>query len=105
MAVITIQAAWVNEIKQFDWGYSVKIAEDQRQKNKQTGAWETVEKTYYDLTVPAELGFDFQVGQRISIVGSFKTKKWEKGLNLIVRASSVEAFASFAQEPEELLPF
>ena len=105
MAVITIQAAWINEIKEYDWGWSVKIAEDQRQKNKQTGVWETTDKTYYDLTVPRELGFDFATGQRIAVVGSFKTKKWEKGLNLTVRAQSIEAFASFAQTPEDLLPF
>ena len=72
---------------------------------EKTHTWETVEKTYYDLTVPREIGFDFATGSRISVVGSFKTKKWEKGVNLVVRASSVEAFASFAQEPEELLPF
>lgn len=105
MAVITIPVAWVNKIKQFEWGWSVEICEDQRQKNKDTGEWETVDKTYYDLTVPAATGFDFAVGQRISVVGSFKTKKWEKGLNLIIRAQSIEAFQSHAAQPEEHLPF
>jgi hypothetical protein len=105
MAVITIPVAWVNKVKAFDWGFSVEIAEDQRQKNKDSGEWETVDKTYYDLTVPADLGFDFAPGQRISVVGTFKTKKWEKGLNLIVRAQSVQAFQPQSQQPEEHLPF
>jgi hypothetical protein len=105
MSVITIPAAWVNEVKEFDWGWSVKIAEDQRLKNKETGVWETVDKTKFDLTVPRDLGFPFQVGERISVSGSFKTKKWEKGENLIVRAQSIEAFQPQAKAPEEHLPF
>lgn len=105
MSIITIPAAWVNEIKEFDWGYAVKIAEDQRAKNAETGQWETVEKTKFDLTVPREIGFDFKVGDRITVVGKFRTKKWEKGENLLVRAQSVERFESHAKTVEEDLPF
>lgn len=92
--VITIERAWVNKVKQLQFGTIIEVASNQRAKNQTTGEWETVGKTYYEVSLGD--GVDASAiseGIEVRIVGTFKAVKWERdgktGLNLKVRASEI----------------
>ena len=92
--VITIERAWVNKVKQLQFGTVLEIASNQRAKNQDTGEWETVGKTYYEVTLADGVSAsDIVEGIEVRVVGTFKAVKWERdgktGLNLKVRASEI----------------
>jgi single-stranded DNA-binding protein len=90
MAIKVEFEAWVNEVREFDWGVVYNVAHPQRAKNHQ-GEWETTGYDYLDVT--AERGF--QKDDRVKVVGTLKTKRYDKkdgskGISLQVRAESIE---------------
>ena len=82
--------AWVNEVREFQWGVVYNVSHAQRVKNHQ-GEWETTGYDYFDVS--GEPGF--QKDDRVKVVGNLKTKRYDKkdgskGIALQVRAESIE---------------
>jgi single-stranded DNA-binding protein len=80
---------WVNEVRQFDWGTVYNVSHSQRQKNHQ-GEWETTGYDYLDVTSSET----FAKNDRVKIVGTLKTKRFDKkdgskGIALQVRAETM----------------
>jgi hypothetical protein len=80
---------FVNEVKPFDWGTVYNVSHSQRRKNE-AGEWVTDGYDYFDVT--GEAGLD--VKDRVKIVGTLKTKRFDKrdgskGIALQVRAESI----------------
>ena len=98
MADITLKA-WINEIKPSQYGQIWKVAESHSKKNPQTGAYEPDGKSFYDVYVNSDVAANSKVGDRVEIVGRFRTKKNETAEgkvyeNLIVYANEVTAVTS-----------
>jgi hypothetical protein len=99
MAVRVEFEAWVNEVRQFDWGVVYNVSHAQRVKNHQ-GEWETTAYDYFDVT--GEPGF--HKDDRVKVVGNLKTKRYDKkdgskGISLQVRAESIEKVERAAATP------
>ena len=80
---------YVNEVKTYDWGTVYNVSHNQVRKNHQ-GEWETVGRDYLSVTGPA----GFAENDQVEVVGSLKTKTYEKrdgskGIALQVRATSM----------------
>ena len=81
---------FVNEVKPFDWGTVYNVSHSQRAKNHQ-GEWETTGYDYFDVSGDPGFAKD----DRVKIVGTLKTKRFDKkdgtkGIALQVRAESIE---------------
>lgn len=93
MAVKVEFEGYVNEVKPFDWGTVYNVSHRQVIKNA-AGQWETAGYDYFDVSVPKgtpEIAKD----QKVKVVGTLKTKRFDKrdgskGIALQVRAESVE---------------
>lgn len=80
---------FVNEVKPFDWGTVYNVSHSQRKKNA-AGEWITDGYDYFDVT--GDPGFE--VKDRVKIVGTLKTKRFDnpdgsKGIALQVRAETI----------------
>lgn len=107
MAVDIRFEGFINSVRQFDWGVVYDIAHAQMMKDEQ-GEWKVAGKDYFSVTGPA----GFEEGEKVLVVGTFKTKVFEKkdgtkGIALNVRSkemskverrqSSVSGEAAIAQ--------
>ena len=91
-AKITV-TGWLNDTKTFDWGNVGKVAVDQRRKNDDTGEWETVDKTVYDVVYEGNFPDAKQatVTGRITGTNVYEKRDGTTGFSIKVRADSVEA--------------
>lgn len=91
-AQVTI-TGWLDNVKDFPWGTTAKVSVDVRKKNDATGAWETVDKTTYDVTVQGSPNLDGvrQVIVRGKIAGTqvFTKRDGTPGTSIKVRAESI----------------
>lgn len=90
MAVEVKFRGYVNEVRTFDWGTSYNVSHNQVRKNDE-GKWETVGRDYFQVVGPA----GFQENDQVEIVGTLKTKLYDKrdgskGIALQVRAQSMD---------------
>ena len=83
---------WLNDVKDFDWGRALKVAVDVRKKND-SGEWETVDKTVYDVTTDSRTPLDgvkqVVVSGRIVGTNVFQKRDGSSGFSVKVRAESV----------------
>lgn len=89
MAIKIEFTGFVNSVKRFDWGIVYDIAHPQMTKNLE-GKWEKSGTDYFSVTGPE----GFTENDRVAVVGTLKTKRYEKqdgtkGLSLNVRAESI----------------
>ena len=90
MAVNIEFTGFINGVRPFDWGHVYDIAHSQMMKDEQ-GEWKVVGKDYFSVTGPAV----FEEGDQVTVVGTFKTKVYEKkdgskGIALNVRAKDMQ---------------
>lgn len=90
MAVEIKFEGFINGVRSFEWGTVYDVAHNQMMKDDQD-EWKVAGKDYFSVTGPA----GFEEGDRIAVVGRFKTKVYEKkdgskGIALNVRAESIE---------------
>lgn len=108
-AQITV-TGWLNDVKEFSWGTAIKVSVDVRKKTE-AGAWETVDKTIYDVTTdqPLNLGDTKQVRVtgRISGTSTFQKRDGTTGAAVKVRAESIvrAEFISADGALDESAPF
>jgi single-stranded DNA-binding protein len=85
---------WLNDVKVFDWGTSLKVAVDVREKNEQD-EWVTVDKTIYEVGINTPISVEG--AKQVIVTGRIqRTKTFEKrdgttGCSIRVKAESVEA--------------
>lgn len=107
-AEVTV-TGWADYLKNHDWGTTLKVTVDQRRKNDDTGEWETVEKTQYDVTYgdQFELGDAKKVTVNGRIVGTstYTKRDGTQGFAIKVRAESIAEFERPSYTLNEDLPF
>jgi hypothetical protein len=85
---------WLNDVKVFDWGTSLKVAVDVREKNERD-EWVTVDKTIYEVGISTPIYVEG--AKQVIVTGRIqRTKTFEKrdgttGCSIKVKAESVEA--------------
>ena len=88
---------WLNDVKDFEWGRALKVSVDVRKKNHQD-AWETVDKTIYDVTTDNRTPLDgvkqVVVTGRITGTNVFQKRDGSSGFSIKVRAQTVEPAAN-----------
>jgi hypothetical protein len=90
MAVNIEFTGFVNGVRTFDWGVVYDVAHAQMMKDDQ-GDWKVAGKDYFSVTGPN----GFVEGDMVKVVGTLKTKSYEKkdgtkGIALNVRAKDME---------------
>ena len=84
---------WLNDVKDFEWGRALKVSVDVRKK-MDTGEWETVDKTIYDVTTDERTPFEgikqVRVVGRIIGTSTFQKRDGSTGSAIKVRAESVQ---------------
>jgi hypothetical protein len=93
---------WLNDPRVFDWGSAAKVSVDVRKKTP-AGAWETVDKTVYDVTFDGAFPDAKQVTVegRITGLNTFEKRDGTTGVTVKVRADKVLP----AVEKDESAPF
>ncbi len=95
-ATITV-TGWLNDVKEFEWGRALKVSVDVRKK-METGEWETVDKTVYDVTTddrsPLEGVKQVVVTGRVVGTNVFEKRDGTTGFSIKVRADTVEPAAN-----------
>lgn len=91
MAIQIEFTGFINGKKVYDWGTVYDVAHSQRKQND-NGEWETIGTDYF--SVIGDPGF--HDGQKVTIKGRLKTKRYDKqdgtkGLRLEVRAEEMSA--------------
>lgn len=89
MAVDVRFEGFINGVRQFEWGVVYDVAHAQMMKDEQ-GEWKVAGKDYFSVTGPA----GFNEGEKVAVVGTLKTKVYDKkdgskGLSLNVRAKEM----------------
>jgi hypothetical protein len=87
-----IVTGWLNDPKTFAWGSAAKVSVDVRKQNE-SGVWETVDKTVYDVTFEGAFPDAKQVTVmgRISGLNTYEKRDGSTGASVKVRADSVTA--------------
>jgi hypothetical protein len=84
---------WLNDTKEFDWGTVLKLSVDVRKKTE-AGAWETVDKTIYDVVTDGKQALEgvkqVKVTGRITGTSTFQKRDGSTGSAVRVRAEKVE---------------
>jgi hypothetical protein len=88
-AQVTV-TGWLNDPKTFAWGSAAKVSVDVRKQNE-SGVWETVDKTVYDVTYEGVFPDTKQVTVtgRISGLNTYEKRDGTTGASVKVRADSV----------------
>ena len=88
-ALVTV-TGWLNDPKVFGWGSAAKVSVDVRKQND-SGEWETVDKTVYDVTYEGTFPDARQVtvDGRISGLNTYEKRDGTTGVSVKVRAESV----------------
>lgn len=104
MANITVKSAFVEDVIGSP-AFALKLSEPHSRKDE-SGKWQTVSRTFFDLKVGRESGIDlsrFSKGDRISFSGVQKTEAREyqgkKLYTLTVWADQVEVAQSATPQP------
>jgi hypothetical protein len=89
MAVNIEFTGFVNGVRNFDWGVVYDVAHAQMMKDDQD-EWKVVGKDYFSVTGPN----GFNEGDQVRVVGTLKTKLFDKkdgskGISLNVRAKEM----------------
>lgn len=84
---------WLNNVSEFDWGRAFSVAVDVRKRND-SGEWETVDKTSYDVTTDDKSGYFGEVKQvkvvgRITGLNTYQKRDGSTGVSVKVRAESI----------------
>jgi hypothetical protein len=83
---------WLNNVKEFDWGTVLKLSVDVRKKTE-SGDWETVDKTIYDVTTDGKQALEgvkqVTVTGRITGTSTFQKRDGSTGSAIKVRAESI----------------
>lgn len=91
-AQVTV-TGWLQNVSDFDWGRSVKVAVDVSRKNHQ-GEWEKVDQTIYDCTTN-DKGQVFDGINQVTVVGRitgtnvFQKRDGSTGFSIKVRADDI----------------
>ena len=86
---------WLNNVNDFNWGRAFSVAVDVRRRND-SGDWETVDKTAYDVTTDDKSG-DFSQAKQVKVLGritglnTYEKRDGSTGVSVKVRAESVAA--------------
>jgi len=100
-AQITV-TGWLNDVKVFDWGTSLKVGVDVREKNHQD-EWVTVDKTIYEVGIDTPISVEgarqVKVTGRIQRTKTFEKRDGSTGCSIRVKAESVEAIEDERQAP------
>ena len=84
---------WLNNVSDFNWGRSVTVGIDVRRPND-SGTWETVDKTIYDVTIE-DKSWEYAGIKQVKVVGkitgtgSFQKRDGTTGVSIKVKAESV----------------
>lgn len=102
MAVKIEFTGFINGVREFDWGHSYDIAHSQMMKDDQD-EWKVVGKDYF--SVVGKPGF--QEGDQVAVVGTLKTKLFDKkdgskGVALNVRASEMSKVERRAKDASKV---
>jgi len=89
MAVKIEFTGFINGVRQFDWGHAYDVAHSQMMKDEQD-EWKVVGKDYFSVTGKP----GFEEGDQVAVVGTLKTKLFDKkdgskGVALNVRATEM----------------
>lgn len=113
MATTIHLEGYLYEIKELSWGTALRVGVNNRVKNDATGEWETASTDYYDVVLGDGVRLGAGVAENAPVVvdGTFKVgKTYSKrdgstGVELKVRATSVEALERGSRAAEEDKPF
>jgi hypothetical protein len=96
---------WLNDVKAFDWGTSLKVAVDVNQKNAQ-GEWVKVDKTIYEVGIDTPISVEGAkqviVTGRIQSTKTFERRDRTIGCSIRVKAESVEAIVDDREPPAKV---
>lgn len=73
MAIQIQFEGYVNEVKKFDWGVVYNVSHRQSKKNAK-GEWETVGYDNFEVKSDG----NFEKGDRVKIVGTLRSRKYER---------------------------